>query len=86
MLNSHLTDWEGDPLTNFTSQFTTSYYDSNTNGSIITYRPGNGATGINVNEPITIYSNLPINPSTANGGIEVAQNNVPSPVPWPGAR
>ena len=40
--------------TNFTSQFTTSYYDSNTNGSIITYRPGNGASGINVNVPIAL--------------------------------
>jgi hypothetical protein len=79
VLNSHLSDWEGDPLTNYTSQFTTSYYDSSTNGSIITYRPGNGVSGIDVNEPITIYSNLPINPGTANGGIEVAQNNVAVP-------
>jgi hypothetical protein len=75
-LNSNLTDWTGDPLTPFQSQFTTAQYDSNTNGTVITSRPGNAASGINVNEPITIYTNLPINASTANGGIEVAENNV----------
>ncbi|HEY1902662.1 MAG TPA: Ig-like domain-containing protein [Terracidiphilus sp.] len=78
-LNSNLTDWSGNPLTNFSSQFTTSPPDSNTNGSVITTRPGNGASGINVNEPLTLYSNLPINASTADGGIQVAQNNVAVP-------
>jgi len=79
ILNSNLTDWTGNALANFASQFTTTYYDSNTNGSVITTRPGNGASGINVNQPITIYTNLPINAATANGGIEVAQNNVAVP-------
>ncbi len=79
MLNSNLTDWSGNPLANYTSKFTTSQYDSNINGSVTTTRPGNGASGIGVNEPITIYSNLPINAATANGGIEVAQNNVAVP-------
>lgn len=78
-LNSSLTDWSGNALTPYTSQFTTSQYDSNTNGSVITTRPGNGATGISPNEPITIYTNLPINTGTATGGIEVAENNVAVP-------
>ena len=79
VLNSGLSDWTGDALTPFTSQFTTALYDSNTNASVITTRPGNGAGGIGVNQPITIYTNLPINPSTATNGIEVAQNNVAVP-------
>ncbi len=75
ILNSGIHDWQGNSLQNFTSQFATSQYDSNTNGSIITTRPGNGASGINANMPIVLYSNLPINPATAAGGIQVAQNN-----------
>ena len=78
-LGSGLQDWNGDGLTPFTSQFSTSYYDSNTNGSIISTRPGNGASGVSVNLPLVLTSNLPINAGTANSGIEVAQNNVAVP-------
>jgi hypothetical protein len=76
LINSNLQDMAGNGVANFTSRFTTAPYDANTHGSIITTRPGNGATGIGVNSPIVLYSNLPINPSTANAGIQVAQNNV----------
>ncbi len=76
MLNSNIEDWQSNPLQNFTSQFTTSPADSNTNGTIITTRPGSGASGVNPNMPIVLYSNLPINAATATGGIQVTQNNV----------
>jgi methionine-rich copper-binding protein CopC len=79
ILTSGLTDWTGSPLTNFTSQFTTSQFDSNTNGAEIASRPGNAASGIAVSEPITVYFNLPLNTSTASGGFEVAENNVAVP-------
>ncbi len=79
MLNSNLQDWQGNSLTNFTSVFNTAPYDSNTNGSLITSRPGNGAGGVNPSQPIVLYFNLPINSGTANGGIQVAQNNVAVP-------
>jgi hypothetical protein len=75
-LNGGISDWQGDTLTPFTSSFSTSAYDSNTNGSIISYRPGNGASGVDPNLPLVLYSNLPINSSTASSGIQVAQNNV----------
>jgi hypothetical protein len=78
-LGSGLQDWNGDALTPYTSQFSTSYWDSNTNGSIIGIRPGNGSSGINVNLPVVLTTNLPINPGTANSGIQVAQNNVAVP-------
>jgi hypothetical protein len=78
-LGSGLTDWNGDALTPYTSQFSTSYYDSNTNGTIISKRPGNGASGVSVNLPIVLTSNLPINAGTASSGIQVAQNNVAVP-------
>jgi hypothetical protein len=55
------------------------YYDYNTHASLITQRPGNGASGVNANLPIVLYFNLPINSSGANSGIQVAQNNVAVP-------
>jgi hypothetical protein len=76
ILNSGILDWTGDPLVNFSSQFTTRPADSSTNGSVITTRPASGTSGINPNEPLTIYTNLPISPGSASGGIQVAQNNV----------
>jgi hypothetical protein len=78
-LGSGLKDWNGDGLTPYTSQFTTAYYDSNTHASLITQRPGNGASGVNANLPIVLYYNLPLNASGANSGIQVAQNNVAVP-------
>jgi hypothetical protein len=79
IFNSGIKDWAGDALTNFTSQFTTNYYDGNSNGSVISVRPGNGAGGVNANLPFVLYTNMPINAATANSGIEVAQNNVAVP-------
>jgi methionine-rich copper-binding protein CopC len=79
ILSSGIQDWQGNALTPLTTSFTTSPYDSNTNGSIISVRPGNGASGVNPNLPLVLYSNLPINASTANNGLEVAQNNVLDP-------
>jgi len=79
VLGSGLQDWNGDGLTPYTSQFTTTYYDYNTHGSLITQRPGNGASGVNANLPIVLYFNLPLNASGANSGIQVAQNNVAVP-------
>ncbi|MGA3371748.1 MAG: Ig-like domain-containing protein [Terracidiphilus sp.] len=79
ILNSGISDWSGSALTSFSSQFTTNYYDSNTNGSVIGERPGNGASGVSANLPFVLYANLPINPSGANAGIEFAQNNVAVP-------
>ncbi|MFZ1084781.1 MAG: Ig-like domain-containing protein [Terracidiphilus sp.] len=79
MLGSGLSDWNGDALTPYTSQFTTTYYDWNTHGSLITQRPGNGAGSVDPSLPIVLYFNYPINPSNPNGDIEVAQNNVAVP-------
>jgi hypothetical protein len=76
ILGGGIQDWQGNPLQNFSSEFTTSPADSNTNGTIITTRPGNGASGVNAGMPIVLYSNLPINASGATNGIQVAQNNV----------
>ncbi len=76
MLNSNIQDFAGDALPNFTSQFTTMPTDSSGAGSVVSTRPGTGSSGIGVNSPIVLYTNLPINPASANAGLQVAQNNV----------
>ena len=68
VLNSDLQDWQGNGLANFTSQFTTSQYDSNTNGTIISYRPGNGAAASTRTCPSfcsPIFRSTPALPRTA---------------------
>ena len=75
-LTNGIQDWTGDALTNFSSQFSTTLYDSNTHGSVITERPGTGSSAIAANSPLVIFTNLPINPGSASGGLQVAQNNV----------
>jgi hypothetical protein len=76
MLNSNLQDWSGNALVNFTSQFTTMPVDSASGGTIASTRPGNGSSGIDPSQPLTLYASLPINPATVNAGLVVAQNNV----------
>ena len=79
MLNSNIKDWSGNSLANFTSEFQTSQWDANSNGTVTATRPGNGAGGIDPNEPLTLFFNYPINAATANSGLQVAQNNVNVP-------
>lgn len=75
-LNPGLQDWQGNALVNFTSSFTTTYWDSNSGGSIVSSRPGNGAGGVSTSSPLTLFTNLPINSATAQNGIQVAVNDV----------
>ena len=79
VLGSGLRDWNGDALTPYTSQFTTTYYDYNTHASETSVRPANGVSGVDPNLPIVLYYNLPLNAAGANSGIQVAQNNAAMP-------
>ena len=79
MLGSGLSDWQGNGLVPYTSTFTTTYYDYNTHGTIISTRPSSGSGGVANNLPLVLYTNLPINPSTVSAGLEVAENGVPLP-------
>ncbi len=77
LVNSNLQDMTGNGVAPFRSQFTTAKADSPTAGSIVSVHPANGATSIPVNQALVLYTSLPIDPSTANAGLQVAQNNVP---------
>ena len=78
-LGNGLTDWQGNGLVPYTSAFTTTYFDSNTNGSIISSQPGSGAGGVANNVPLVLYTNLPINSNTVSAGLQVAENGTPLP-------
>ncbi len=70
-----ITDLYGNALTgNLTSQFTTALTPPNSGPSIVTMRPGYGATGVPTSSVITLFANAPLNASTVNGGVHVSQN------------
>ena len=70
-----ITDLYGNALTgSLTSQFTTAATPPNSGPSIVTMRPGYGATGVPTNSVITLFANAPLNASTVNGGVHVSQN------------
>ena len=72
-----ITDLAGNALTgNLTSQFTTAATPPNSGPSIVTMRPGYGATGVAASSVITLFANAPLNASTVNGGVHVSQNGV----------
>jgi hypothetical protein len=78
-LGAGIKDWQGNTINNFNSAFTTTTYDSNTNGSVNNTLPSSGAGGVGVNQPITFILNYPVLSSTVNAGIEVAENNANIP-------
>ena len=69
-----VTDLVGNALTDFQSNFTTAPVPSTTRPNVVTMRPGNGATGVPVNTPITLYTDTPLNSSTVPGALHVSQN------------
>ena len=72
-----ITDLFGNALTgNLTSQFTTAATPPSSSPSIVTMRPGYGATGVPTSNVITLFANAPLNASTVNGGVHVSQNGV----------
>ena len=72
-----ITDLSANALTgNLTSQFTTAATPPSSSPSIVTMRPGYGATGVPTSSVITLFANAPLNTSTVNGGVHVSQNGV----------
>jgi RHS repeat-associated protein len=67
-----VTDLSGNALANFQSQFTTA--PSLTAPSVVSQRPGNGATGAPLNASIVLYFNEAMNASSVQSALEVSQN------------
>ena len=68
------TDYAGNPLTPFTSSFMTASIPSNSNPSVISQRPGNGATGVPANTPLYLITNKAMNAATIAGALHVSVN------------
>ena len=73
---SLITDLSGNALTNTTSQFTTTPPVSNSAPSVISVRPGNGATGVPASTVVTLFTSAPMNASTINSALHISQNGV----------
>jgi len=73
--NTTVQDLDGNFLANpFSSTFTTEAQPLTSNASVTQMRPSNGATGVLVNDTITLYFTSPLNPSTVPGAFYVSQN------------
>ena len=69
-----ITDMSGNALANTTSRFTTTPAVTNTAPTVISMRPGNGATGVTANTVITLFTSTPMNAGSIAGALYVSQN------------
>jgi RHS repeat-associated protein len=76
LVTSAVTDLFGNALANFESQFTTAPAFNPTVPTVVSQRPGNGATGVPLNASIVLYLSQPMNAGTVAGALHVAQNGV----------
>ena len=75
---SHLiTDLSGNALADTTSQFTTTPAVLSSAPSVVSMRPGNGATNVPTSTVITLFTSAPMNAGTIAGAFFVSQNGVP---------
>jgi hypothetical protein len=63
-------------LANTTSQFITTPAVLNSAPSVLSMRPGSGATGVPTNTVITLFTSAPMNSGSATGALHVSQNGV----------
>ena len=73
---NQITDLSGNALANTTSQFTTTTSVLNTAPTVVSGRPGNGATLVPTNTVITLFTSAPMNAGTLSGALYVSQNGV----------
>ena len=71
-----ITDLSGNALATTTGQFTTTPAVSNTAPTVISMRPGTGATGVPANTVITLFTSTPMNAGSIAGALYVSQNGV----------
>jgi hypothetical protein len=76
VITKDVMDLSGNQLADFTSQFTTAPTPASGSLSVVTQRPGNGATGVATNTSILLLTNQPVNIYAAIGAMHVSQNGV----------
>jgi hypothetical protein len=70
-----ITDLSGNALANTTSQFTTTAAALNTAPTVLSMRPGSGAS-VPANTVITLFTSTPMNAGTLTGALHISQNGV----------
>ncbi|MGD0790986.1 MAG: Ig-like domain-containing protein [Terriglobales bacterium] len=71
-----ITDLSGNALADTTSQFTTTAAGSASAPTVISMRPGNGATVVPTSTVITLFTSTPMNTGSLAGALHVSQNGV----------
>jgi hypothetical protein len=69
-------DLSGNALADFQSRFSTAESFDTGRPSIVSQRPGNGATGVPLGATVVLYANEQLDPSTIAGSLFVSQNGV----------
>jgi hypothetical protein len=75
-VTSAVTDLVGNALADFSSSFTAATLPPTGTKSVISVRPGNGATGVSASSPISLITNSPVSLASISGAFYVAQNGV----------
>ncbi len=74
LATSGVTDLSGNSLASFESQFTTG--PSFNVPVVVSQRPGNGATGVPLNESVVLYMSEAMNASSVQAALQVSQNGI----------
>ena len=75
-LSNAIQDLSGNALANTNSQFTLASAVSGSAPAVAAMRPGNGATNVPANSPITLFTSAAMNGSTISGALHVTDNGV----------
>jgi hypothetical protein len=76
-LSNGIQDLSGNALAPVSSQFTLSTELDGTAPSVVSMRPGNGATDVSASTVVTLFVSAPMNASTIAGALNVTDNGVP---------
>jgi RHS repeat-associated protein len=74
LATSGVTDLSGNALANFQSQFMTGPALNLSSPTVVSQRPGNGATVVPLNASVVLYMSEPMNASSMQAALEVSQN------------
>lgn len=76
VVTNDVEDLSGNRLADFVSEFTTVPGFDTGRPSVVTQRPGNGATGVSVDKSVVLFINEALNETTIAGALYVSQNGV----------
>jgi hypothetical protein len=76
IVTSDVTDLSGNPLAVFRSHFTTAPSFDSGRPSVVTQRPGNGASGVRPDITVVLFTNEGLDAATVPGALVVSENGV----------